>query len=257
MNVKAIVKKSRAVLRKGPSVARNILYSQFDYWPARRLQNDAIRNLPIYCISMSNATRRRQVMESQVRGMELSAFTFVEAVSSDNLDHAALQREGLYDDAKANRYHERSLTEIACSLSHGQIYDLVVSRGHEVAMIVEDDSLFIPSRLDKIVLEDLPAGWDIAFLNSFIENGRPRRRIAGSLYDGDAYTGSSGAYLVSQGGAQKLADGYKPVIHATDGYTGRNDISRFMYYPDCVLNGSVCHYFDNTVEFIPARAGKS
>jgi len=79
---------------------------------------------------------------------------------------------------------------------------------------------------------------------------RPRRLVSGSLYHGDAYTGSAASYLVSRKGAQRLAEVYKPVIHSSDGYTGRNDLSRFMYYPDCVLNGSVCHYFGNTVLYI-------
>ena len=156
----------------------------------------------------------------------------------------------------ANRWHQRSLTvsEIACSLSHGRAYDVIVSRGQEVAMVVEDDSLFVPSRLDRVDLSALPPGLDIAFLNSFIEAGRPRRLISGSLFHGDAYTGSSAAYLVSRKGAQRLAEGYKPVIHAADGYVGRNDLLRLMYHPDCVLNGSVCHYFNNTVQYIRERS---
>lgn len=256
MDVKKVLKKSRALFVKGPATARNIVFSQFDYWPTRRLRNAEIRELPIYCISVATATRRRRIIERQVRGMELATFTFVDAVASANLDRAELEQQGLYDDTAANTFHQRSLSlsEIACSLSHGRAYDIIVSRGHEVSMVIEDDSLFFPSRLDRVELDVLPPGWDVAFLNSFIENGRPRRRIFGSLYHGDAYTGSCAAYLVSRKGAQKLAEGYKPVIHAADGYVGRNDIMRLMYYPDCVLNGSVCHYYSNTVQYLRESA---
>jgi glycosyl transferase family 25 len=242
------------VVVKGPAIARNIAFSQFDYWPARRLRNEEIRNLPIYCVSMTTATRRRRIIERQVTQLGLAAFIFVDAVAGANLDLAELERQGLYDDAAAKRFHERSLSlsEIACSLSHGRAYDIIVSRGHEVSMIIEDDSLFVPSRLDRLDLGALPLGWDVAFLNSFIENGRPRRRISGSLFHGDAYTGSSAAYLVSKKGAQRFAKGYRPVVHAADGYVGRNDIMRLMYHPDCVLNGSVCHFYTNTVMYIRA-----
>jgi GR25 family glycosyltransferase involved in LPS biosynthesis len=198
---------------------------------------------------MTAATRRRHIIDRQVSKMELTAFTFVNAVAAADLDHGKLEKQGLYSDATARRYHNRSLSlsEIAGSLSHGQVYDLIVSRGHEVSMVIEDDSLFIPSRLDRVKLKALPEGWDIVFLNSFIGNGRPRRLISGSLYHGDAYTGSAAAYLVSKTGARRLAEGYKPVFNAADGYVGRNDIMRLMCYPDCVLNGSVCHYYRSTV----------
>jgi glycosyl transferase family 25 len=256
MDFKKLLKKSRALFLKGPATARNIAFSQFDYWPARRLRNEEIRKLPIYCVSMATATRRRQIMERQVRQMELTAFTFVDAVLNAGLDSAELERQKLYDDAAAISFHGRSLSlsEIACSLSHGRAYDMIVSRGHEISMVIEDDSLFIASRMDRVNLNALPIDWDIVFLNSFIENGRPRRRISGSLYYGDAYTGSAAAYLISRSCAQLLAQGYTPVIHAADGYVGRNDIMRLMYYPDCVLNGSVCHYYSNTVLYSPETA---
>lgn len=256
ISVKKLLKKSRALFVKGPATARNIVFSQFDYWPTRRLRNEKIRHLPIYCVSVTSATRRRRIIEHQVGEMELTDFTFVDAISSASLNRAELERQALYDDAAANSFHGRSLSlsEIACSLSHGRAYDIIVSRGHEVAIVIEDDSLFISSRLDRVDIDALPPGWDVAFLNSFIENGRPRHRISGSLYQGDAYTGSCAAYLVSRKGARRLAEGYKPVIHAADGYAGCNDITRLMYYPDCVLNGSVCHYYDNTVQYIRETA---
>lgn len=250
-DIHGLLKKSRAVILKGPATARNILFSQFDYWPVRRLRNERIRQLPIYCVSLTTAVRRRQIIARQALRMELTAFTFLDAVATTHLDRAKLEREGLYDDAAANKFHGRSLTmsEIACSLSHGRAYDVIVSRGHEVTMVVEDDALFIPSRLDRVDLDVLPLGWDIVFLNAFVVNGRPRRRISGHLYHGDAYMGSSAAYLLSRNGARRLAEGYKPVIHAADGYLGDKSLARLMYYPDCVLNGSVCHYYGNTVQY--------
>lgn len=259
MGVKNLLKKARALVVKGPAIARNIVFSQFDYWPTRRLRNEAIRNLPIYCVSMTTATRRRRIVERQVAQMGVASFEFVDAIAGFNLDLSELALQGLYDDAAARRFHNRSLTpsEIACSLSHGRAYEIIGASGHEVSIVVEDDTLFIPSRMDRLDLGAFPPGWDIVFLNSFIENGPPRRRISGSLYYGDAYTGSAAAYLVSRKGARRLADGYKPVVHAADGYVGRTDVTRLMVYPDCVLNGSVCHYYTNTVQYIrPSKSNR-
>lgn len=252
MDIAWAIKKAGAVVRKGPATARNILFSRMDYWPTRRLNNAALLDVPVYCVSLAREVRRRNLIERQLTTMGFKSFEFVDAIVGSNFDRAHFERTGDYDDAASMRQHGRSLTltEIASSLSHGICYDLIVERGHEIAMVIEDDALFIPSRLDKVDLAALPQGWDIAFLNSFMENGRPRRQVAGNLYHGDAYTGSAAGYFVSKAGVRTLAEGYRPVYNAPDGYTGRNDIQRYMYYPDCLLNGSVCYYHNTTLQYI-------
>ncbi len=252
MNITKLMKKSLAVLTKGPATARNMAFSRFDYWPVRRLTNPVVRGLPVYCVSLVREQRRRMIMARQAAELGLEHFELIDAVVGADLDPAALGREGVYDDKISHSLHERSLSksEIAASLSHGHVYDLIVERGHEAALVVEDDCLFIPARMDRIDLSRLPNGWDIVFLNSFVANGRPRQRIAGSLYQGDAYTGSTAAYLLSAKGAKKLADRYKPVVMAADGLAGSKDLSRYMYYPDCALNGSVCYYYNSAIDYI-------
>jgi glycosyl transferase, family 25 len=252
MNFRSVCKKLGAVVRKGPATARNIAFSRLDYWPVRHLSNDAVRNIPIYCVSLESAVRRRGMVSQQIQRMGMTRLVFVDAVKLTEADRTSLGQQGFYDEAAAQHYHQRPLTisEISCSLSHGRAYDLIVEAGDPIAMVIEDDCLFMPSQLDRIDLQALPHGWDLAFLNSFMENGRPRRRIAGNLFHGDAYTGSSAAYLVSAQGARTLAAGYKPVVHAADGYAGRNDVNRFMYYPDCALNGSVCYYYNSSIDYV-------
>ena len=249
MNIEWLLKKTHAVIVKGPATARNIAFSHFDYWPTRPLANETLRNMPVYCVSMTSATRRRRIIDRQVAQMGLTAFEYVDAIEATGLSRDQIIEAGLYDETAALGLHQRPLrlTEIAGSLSHGIAYERIVARGHPMAMVIEDDALFCPAELDRVDLAALPPGWDIAFLNSFIESGPPRNRIADTLYKGDAYTGSAAAYLVSLQGARILVSGYKPVTHAADGYTGRNDITRLMYYPDSVLNGSVCYYYTSSL----------
>lgn len=249
MDVRWLLKKTSAVVRKGPATARNILFSRFDYWPVRRLKNEALLDIPVYCVNLPAETRRRAILERQLRELGFAQVYFIDAVIGSTLDPDALVREGVYDDSTAKRYHARSLSknEISCSLSHGICYDLIVSRGHARAMILEDDALFMPSRIDEVNLSVLPADWDVLFLNSFLKDAPPRNRVAGRIFHGDAYWGSSAAYILSEKGAKRLAADYKPVIHAADGYLGRNDLSRFMCYPDCVLNGSVCYFYNTAI----------
>lgn len=252
MDTQWLIKKTGRILQKGPATARNMALSKLDIWPVRRLRNADIRRIPVYCISMPHETRRQRIITKQVETLGFESFQFVEGFRGKDYTIGQLEKMGLYDDQGANKLHNRSLnpSEIGATISHCQTYEKIRARGHDIALVIEDDCLFMPSRLDSIRLADLPEGWDIAFLNSFIENGRPRRRIAGNLFEGDAYTGSAAAYFLSRKGIETLATGWKPVVLGADGYTGRNDIKRYMYYPDCALNGSVAYYYNSAVDFV-------
>lgn len=249
MDARWLLKKTSAVIRKGPATARNILFSRFDYWPVRKLRNEALLDTPVYCINLPSDTRRRSMIDRQLRGLGFKQFEFVDAVVVPPLDFEVLARDGIYNDAATRQFHPRSLTknEISCSLSHGRCYDLIVSKGHERALILEDDALFMPARLDDVDISALPADWDVLSLSSFLKDKPPRHRVAGRIFHGDAYWGSAAAYIVSAKGVKLLAAGYKPVVHAADGYLGRDDLKLFMCYPDSVLNGSVCYFYNTAI----------
>ena len=250
MNANRVLKKVRAVIEKGPSTARNIVFSRFDYWPTGRLRNEAMRNMPVYCISLLNSKRRRGIIESQVSQLGLTAFEFIDAIDASKLDVPELVRTGIYDEAATKKIHGYTLSksQIACSLSHGLAYDTIVARGHEVAMVIEDDALFVASQMDRVDLGVLPKDWDVVFLSSFVGDRPLGKRVAGILYPGDAYGGSAAAYVLSKKGAKRFAADYKPVNQAADGYTGRKDVVRFISSPDCVLNGSLCYYYNSLVD---------
>ncbi len=253
MGHQGFVGKAGAILRKGPATARNIVFSWFDYWPTRPLRNAAMLKLPVYCITQRQERRRRRIVEGQLDTLGFGSVEFVEAVPETGLSLAEIEAMGSYDEAAARSHHGRPLSpgEVSCSLKHGRCYELIASRGQDAALIIEDDVLFVPSRLEKVDLAGLPTGWDVVYLNSFTNNGRPRQALAGALYDDRAHTGSAAAYLITGACAAHLATRYKPVIHAGDGFLSRAGLRQYMYYPDCVLNGSVCHYYRSTSQYVP------
>lgn len=268
-----LLQKCRAVATKGPATLRNIVYSKLGIWPVGRLESEQWRDLPTYCISLTRATERRRLMLSQAAGMGLTNFQFINAVEAKILDYDKLVEAGLYDDSKARCFHGAplSLNEIAASLSHGLAYQRIVERGDPLALVLEDDALFLTGRVNQISLARLPADSEIVYLNTFREAGTPADRIDGTLFGVEAYTGSAAAYLLTQTGARKLAAIHKPVVHAADGLLGRlmpapegkphpfkqvgvdTILQSYMIYPDCVLNGSVCHYYGSYIAATKAR----
>lgn len=274
-DVRRLISKGRAVVAKGPATLRNIVYARLGIWPVGRIEDERLRDLPVYCISLKRAGERRELMQRQADAMGLTRFEFVDAVDASALDYEQLGRDGLYDDSAARKYHGRSikLTEIAGSLSHASVYDLIVSRGEAMALVLEDDALFLTRRVNRFRLDHLPPDADIVFLNTFCESGGPTDRLDGELYDVGAYTGSAAAYLLTQEAARKLSVAARPVVHAADGFLGRvlplpagakshafkqvgvtTQLRGYMIYPDCILNGSVCHYFGS---YIPTGRNKA
>lgn len=236
-------------------------------WHVSRLTNAEIRDLPMYCISLASDMSRRQLMSRQLQSLGLSNFQFVDAVDTASLAGTILQRRDLYDEAAAISYHGRPLRsgEIACSLSHGYVYERIKAAGHPLALILEDDALFVTQRLNRLSLASLPSDYDVVFLNSFRSQEPPQGWIRDNLYSDASYEGSSVAYLVSLKGVEKLSRVCRPVIHAADGLLGRSmkrlpgqessfrqqgartEITSYIIYPDCILNGSDLKFTETTV----------
>ena len=261
--------KGRAVVTKGPAALRNFVYGKLGIWPVGRLDDDKLRTLPVYCISLKRAAERRSLMQRQVEALGFARFEFVEAVEAEGLDYEALAASGLYDDAAARRFHGRSLrlTEVAGSLSHVKVYEQIATRSDPMALVLEDDALFLSRQVNRFRLDSIPADAEVVFLNSFRDNGDPQDKIDGNLFGTASYTGSAAAYLLSRSGAAKLVRAGRPIVHAADGLIGRvlpkpsgvdnvrtfhqvgvtTELQGYMIYPDCVLNGSVCHYFGSYI----------
>jgi glycosyl transferase family 25 len=223
--------------------------------------------MPYFCISLVSSTRRRQLAQRQATEMGLERFEFFDAVVGRDLDASTLVKQGIYDDEAARRYHGRplSVTEIAISLSHAKVYDEILKRNLPAAVILEDDVLFRPRHLNLLDASTIPPDFDIFFLHAHLDQEPPRGRISQNVFRDHSYLASSVAYLVSRRGAEKLARGSKPVVHASDGLLGRAmpwngdlphsfrqqgvsfQLNCYIMYPAGALNGSTCHFVGSTI----------
>lgn len=268
MDVNRLRRKAKAIVRKGPSTVRNLVYSRLGIWPVGHIDGCDLQNIPTYCISLPRAAKKRGIIQSQVRKLGLKQFEFIDAVDAHDLDREHLIESGLLDDAMTLKFHNEILTmnEVACSLSHAAAYERIVDRAHPVALVLEDDALFISRRVRRFRLEDVPPDFDCVFLNTFLSDEPPQDHVKGPIYEDTSYAGSAAAYLLSAEGAIKLATACSPVVHAADGLLGRSlelrgeedhpfrqqgattSIRTYIVYPDCVLNGSVSYYFVSDVQ---------
>lgn len=250
-----------------PSTLVYFIFGQLGYFPIGRIVNESISNLTVYCISLKKSPQRRRFIKNQVIKAGFRNFSFVDGVDGDLLDVDKLVSDGIYDDSMSKKYHDRSLRpgEIACSLSHGLVYDTIIEKKHSISLILEDDALFISWRLNKIDFDIFPDDWDVVFLSSFFNSVPPKGRIRNNLFSTESWAGSSAAYLLSLKGASKLSKNYKPVFHAADGFLGRciyfpfgqdhefkqkgakTKINAYLIYPEPILNGTSVGFWNSTL----------
>jgi glycosyl transferase family 25 len=92
---------------------------------------------PVFVISLARRADRRAHMEALLaeRGVEAE---FVDAVDGISLTDAQRRR---YDRRRALSIYgaEMSAAEIGCHLSHLKVYELIVARGLDCALVLEDD----------------------------------------------------------------------------------------------------------------------
>lgn len=262
-----VAAKLRAVAMRGLPSLRNVVFSSVDFWPVRPLGDHWSCSLPVYCISLTRAWRRRAIVARQVARLGLRRFEFVDAVDSSSFTVESAIGDGLYNETESRKWHRNGLTknEIACSLSHAECYRRIVDAEHPLALVLEDDALFHSGRLKRLERADLPPWADIVFLNSFLATPTPRDRISARVFADTSYNGSGAAYIVTQHAAKRLLAEAIPVIHAADGLLGRalawdgpsdhpfrqqGSELRFrgaIVHPDIVINGSVEHYYRTSI----------
>jgi glycosyl transferase family 25 len=253
-----ILAKVGNIFRKGLATARNILFARLGIWPVRKVSQCDIAAVPAFCINLQRAHAKRALMSRQASELGLRTFAFVDAIDARTIDRSRLISENLLSDTDTLKYHPKPLTlnEVACSLSHRVAYRL----------ILEDDALFLWRRIRMVSLARIPKDFDVVFLNTFLLDEPPLEPLADNIYSDASYGGSAAAYLVSAQGARKLLAASAPVVHAADGLLGRclsgtsarptdfrqqgatTVLKGYIVYPDCVLNGSTCHYHVSEVQ---------
>lgn len=91
-------------------------------------------NIPIYVVSLSDATERRNKISIMLYGFN---FEFIDAIKGSSIDKSVVNKIN-----KRNKYKRPiGVNEIGCSLSHLAVYKLMVSRNQEKAIILEDDAI--------------------------------------------------------------------------------------------------------------------
>lgn len=173
---------------------------------------------PVYVINLERSVERWSSIAGQL------AAHGIDAQRIDAVDGRLIAAEAL--PAVATQAAIRMLPRgvIGCALSHRRFWETLVERGHEHAVVLEDDAVLEPGFAEAVeqCLSELPPDWDVCLLGA-IGCSHPHRRHGAlnslfSAYTGGARRvrsigehvyvphrpGGTHAYLCSKRGAAKL-----------------------------------------------------
>jgi glycosyl transferase family 25 len=110
------------------------------------------------------------------------------------------------DDTQSSRLNPG---EVGCYASHLMAASIVIDRGLEHALILEDDAEFSPEFAQSLenILASLPAGWDLVHLSGDPSHAtKPVARLeqSGTLVRYSRVPSGTVAYLISRTGAKKF-----------------------------------------------------
>lgn len=211
--------------------------------------------IPVFVISLLRSHDRRSAIEKQMAHLGLS-FTFWDAVDGKQLSDADLANVDI-NLAEQLCGHSLSLGEVGCALSHIKLYEMMVSKEIEKAIILEDD-IYLHMHFKSIVdaaLEKMTS--DIIFIHHGKAKRWPWARQLAEGYRLSRYLRpsrkssrgiiSTAGYILTLAGACKLLKCAYPVRMPSDYLTGRlqlNKLNASGIEPCCLDVG----LFDTTID---------
>ncbi|WP_156896362.1 glycosyltransferase family 25 protein [Aestuariibacter salexigens] len=120
-----------------------------------------------YVLTLKDATDRQQSVKQALQGLD---FTFFYGTDKRNMSMQQVIDEGVYDDTRHRQlkrtHRSMMLGEIACALSHRNMWQDMVENGYQRVMIFEDDVLPVEQELARFseLMEQLPEDWQLLML---------------------------------------------------------------------------------------------
>ncbi len=121
----------------------------------------------ILVVSVPRFVDRHERVKENLSGLN---FEFFWGADKQQLNYEVAKTDGTYDDAKARKLQRQgkplNLGEIACSLSHRNLYRAMLENNWQKVLVLEDDVLpiFDHSQVLQETLNELPENWELVYL---------------------------------------------------------------------------------------------
>ncbi|MDR9365944.1 MAG: glycosyltransferase family 25 protein [Balneolaceae bacterium] len=134
----------------------------------------------IYVITLKRCTKRREILNSTLEGLNYSYFWGVDGKKIDRKD---LEEKGLYYSDLTRIFKKRegkkvknlSNPQIGCALSHMYVLQDILENKYGKVLILEDDLIIDYSGASQLknALKELPEDWELLYLGHHGANSDP------------------------------------------------------------------------------------
>lgn len=134
----------------------------------------------IYVISLKKSSTRHLYIKEILSGLDFELFW---GIDGKKLDRNELQEKGIYHSHLTKLLKKRKgrpakdlpLPSIGCALSHYAVYNDILDKGYQKALILEDDLFIDTNALGTFekALNELPDDWQLLYLGHFGSNSDP------------------------------------------------------------------------------------
>jgi glycosyl transferase, family 25 len=190
-----------------------------------------------WVLSIQRNAERHPGIRDELRGLDFEFFWGVDGKALAGNDRR-------YDLERARRLYGREVhvNELACTMSHLEIFETILEKGLKRVLVLEDDAVPISSHSSWVsrCLEGLPQDWELFYmgyrdgeLRGFLREaqellGRRRddtevvsRRVGKGIRTA-ALHDFTHAYAVTYSGAMRMLENAYPVYHTADGWLEEN-----------------------------------
>ncbi len=121
----------------------------------------------IMVVSVPRFTDRHEKVKQNLKGLN---FEFYFGVDKHKLNYEEIKANGTYNESDAGKLQRQgkalNLGEIACSLSHRNLYEEMIANNWQRVLILEDDVLPIADTMVELAaaLQELPDNWELVYL---------------------------------------------------------------------------------------------
>lgn len=120
----------------------------------------------VFVVTLPRFTERQKRINEHLRGLD---FEFFYGADKNNIDYERSKTDGTYDEARAKKLQRQGKAlnpgEIACSLSHRNLYELMIEKKWQRILILEDDALPLEGNLSQLknAINELPPNWELVY----------------------------------------------------------------------------------------------
>jgi glycosyl transferase family 25 len=121
----------------------------------------------IYVITLERATDRHEHIRKELAGLNYGLFF---GKDKQQFSIEALKASRAYDEEAAKKHHRYSKPmqsgQIGCAWSHAEVYKDILSKGHQKALILEDDVVINQKTIHffQQTMKELPSDWELLYL---------------------------------------------------------------------------------------------